>query len=612
MDRTYNPTMPDVLLVSGKRLGRDWIAVMFLAGIYAAVAWFSVQHVNPLWDEVSDYHATLGLLEHPLTGSGLDGSQARLPLYVTAAVFAFTGPSLAVARVLSIVFCSTAIILTYVAGRAWFSRSAALLATAILVFSPYYLGFGRYAFTEGDAFCPLPVLLLLLAFISYLRHRDTLRLLVLSATLALAVSVKFYHLFFIPPLILCDYIELRSLSDKDKLPGAPHRLYFWASSAFVLEILAMLMTQIGLSQAALVCWGLGLLVLLIGSVTVLRGAQAWQEKGDGPYWITPAAWLVILPAAGAACLALFPEHVLHPEMPRAMYRHVFHRIHALPMTPFIDPVRLYLGILLTKVGPPLGITTLAALAWAWWRAPREPISRVLTAVVILYILLLTTQPLRQTFNLMSIYPVLILLTAAFIVWVYHYLRFHRLAQSAWLAWSATAAVLLFWGVLSVYPEFGYYGYTIVGNRWMGAESRGYRNLIQVTNDGTLDALEWCATQVPAGRRVVSYLWDERVIDDYVDAHPPNYELVRRHAWESRDHGPSIDDADYLLLSMNNEVTYDDLPPTEDFLRWFDPRPVHVVGRGRGPYRMAVVMIYQRRLPEELSGPVPTIAEEYDE
>ncbi len=598
--------MPDVVLVSDKSLRRDWLAVTLLAGLYVVTAWFSVQHINPQWDETSDLHATRGLLENPLVGSGIDGSQARLPMYVTAAIFALTGPSLPVARMVAILFSAAAIVLTYVAGRAWFNRSAALVAAVLLAISPYYLGFGRYAFTEGDAFCPPAVLLTLLAYISYLRQRDTLRLLLLTAALALAAATKFYHLFFIPPLMLCDYIELRAQDDKGDLPETRRGMYGWATGAFMLQMLAMIVTQFDFGRLALGCWGLGLLVLLIGYFTILRGAM--RGTHDGACWTTLTAWMVILPAAGAACLALFPEHVLHPETPRAMYRHLFHRLNFLPMTPFIDPARLYLGIILVKAGPPLGLTTLAALVWAWWRAPREPISRVLAGTVILYILFLTTQYLRQTFYLMSIYPLLILLLAAFVIWTYQNLRSRKLLQSAWVAWSATGVIFLFWGTVSVYPEFGYYGYTIVGDRWMGAESRGYRNLIQVTNDGTVDALDWCAAHVPPGRRVVSYLWDDRVLDDYVDAHPPAYELVRRLAWEYKDHGPPIDDADYLLLSMNNEVSYDDLPSADEFVRWFDPRPVHVVWRGRGSYRMAVVMIYQRRSPEDVTGQAASMAQ----
>lgn len=593
--------MPDVMLVSPKTAGRDWLAVLLLAGFYAVTAWLSVQHINPLKYETSDYHAAVGLLEHPLTGNGIDGPQARLPMYLTAAVFALTGPALAVARAVAIVFSTAAIVLTYVAGRAWFNRSAALLAAALLALAPYYLNFGRYAFTEGDAFCPLPVLLLLLAYISYLRRRDTPRLLLLAAALALAVAGKFHHLFLIPPLILCDYIELRAQPVRGRLPESRRGLYLWAAGTLALQMLAVLLTQIGLGRPALVCWGLGLLVLLIGFAAGLRRSVGLGDKQNGAYWTTLFAWLVILPAAGAACLALFPEHALNAEIPRAMYRHLFHRPEHLPVTPFVDPARLYLGIILIKVGPLLGLTTLAALVWAWWRAPREPISRVLAATVIFYILFLTTRYMPQTSHLMSIYPVIILVSAAFMVWAYQALRFRKLLQSACVAWSATGVLFLLWGAASVYPEFGYYGYTITGDRWLGAESRGYRNLIQVTNDGTVDALAWCAAQVPAGSRVVSYLWDERVIDDYVDAHRPDYELVRRHAGEHKAPGPPIDDADYLLLSLNNEVTYDDLPPADKFINWFDPVPVHVVRRGRGPYRMGVVMIYQRRSPENLSG-----------
>jgi len=84
--------MPDVWI---KREGRrrEWIIVLVLTGVFAALAWRATRSLNPLWDEVTDHQIACALLEHPLTGGGLDGSQARLPMYVTAAAYALAGPS---------------------------------------------------------------------------------------------------------------------------------------------------------------------------------------------------------------------------------------------------------------------------------------------------------------------------------------------------------------------------------------------------------------------------------------------------------------------------------------------------------------------------------------
>ena len=145
-----------------------------------------------------------------------------------------------------------------------------------------------------------------------------------------------------------------------------------------------------------------------------------------------------------------------------------------------------------------------------------------------------------------------------------------------------------------YEHVYLYGYETVGDRWLGAESRGYRNLIQVTNDGTEDALRWCLEHVPPGQRVVSYLWDDHVIDAFVDRAPPAFELVRRLAEADARRGPSIEDADFLLVGLNNEVTYRDVPSPGELVDRFEPQPVHVVWRGRNHYRAPVVRIYQRR------------------
>src|SRR4029450_7211334 len=116
--------------------------------------------------------------------------------------------------------------------------------------------------------------------------------------------------------------------------------------------------------------------------------------------------------------------------------------------------------------------------------------------------------------------------AAFVVQVTCTLHNRTLMLGVWLSIAIASHVWLIWGTMRVYPEFGWYGYETIGDRWLGEESRGYRSIIQVTNDGTEDALRWPGEPWPAEARVVSYLGDHHVVDAFMQKHPAPFSLIR--------------------------------------------------------------------------------------
>ncbi|UCD29297.1 MAG: glycosyltransferase family 39 protein, partial [Planctomycetota bacterium] len=519
--------------------------------------------------------------------------------------YALFGESIQTARLVGIIAGAATIILTFYAGRHWFSSSVGFLAAGFLAISPYFIGCSRFALTESDAFCPLTVLLMLLAFDTYLRRRDSKHLVIFSLTFGLALAAKFYIILIAPALVICDLLYHRfelqpqaAFVSKELWNYDPkqHRAtMYWALSAALLIFLAISATQLRLVNMAIGLWAVGLVILLFGlrELTARIPGQRWYIQ-PATNWPPLLGWIVILLLAGSICMTFFPEHVIQRQVPRAFYRCLIRQGHVLPMVRFIDPARLYIGIILFKIGLPLGLLSIAALVWAWVRSRRDAILRLLMAVVGLYVLLLLTLPLRQTFYLMAIYPLLMLILAVFIVRAAIALAGWYRSQSAWIAFVITACLWTLWGDFRVYPEFGLYGYEIVGNRWLGAESQGYRNLIQVTNDGTEDALAWCVENVPSGGRVVSYLWDDHVIDAFVEKHPLTFELVRRLSEIDKQQGPPFDDTDYLILSLNNEVSYFDAPPMDQLKKYFDLLPAHMIVRGRGRYQIPVIKIYQRK------------------
>jgi len=456
---------PSHLADSGpSRMGYSLVLVFLLAGGFAVAAWFSVDHVNTQWDEQHDQTAARALVEHPLTGSGIDGSQARLPMYVTALMYKLFGESLQLARLISIICGAAAIVLTYCAGRRWFSNNVGLLAAGLLAVSPYFICYSRYSLTESDAFCPLTVLLMLLVFDAYVRRRDSKYLVIFSLTLGLALAAKFYTVLLIPALAICDLLYYRAqiLADTADAQGRlsydpkKHRpMLMWALIMALLIFLTGSATQLGLTRPATGLWAATVLVLLFGLRELVpivgRGKLIIRDAGRWPPII---GWVVILLLAGTFCLAAFPEHVLNSEVPRALFRRLLRQDHTLPMVEFADPARLYLGITLFKLGLPLGLLTIAALIWSWIRSTRDSILRLLTATVVLYILLLLTLPVRQTFYLMMIYPLLMLILSAFIVWVAVMLAGRESGQSGWIALVITACLWSLWGDFRSWPNPG--------------------------------------------------------------------------------------------------------------------------------------------------------------
>jgi 4-amino-4-deoxy-L-arabinose transferase-like glycosyltransferase len=577
--------------------------------VFCSLAGLSARHINSLWDEVNDHTVAVSLLEDPFVGDGLDGSQARLPMYITAGVYAVTGPSIRVARAVSIAMGAAAIVLTFIAGRRWSGAAAGLLAVGLLSIAPYFLTFARTGMTEGDAFCPAVVLLMLLAFDSYLRRRDSVRLILFAAALGFALATKFYAVFFLPALAVCDALDLRRRAESQNghmpiqvvhsRPIGGRGLLIWALSTMGLEVIAAAFAQMGASSAAVVFWAVGLVALLAGPLDqFLIAPQQRRTARRLMEWNTLGGWLVILPIAAAVCGAVCPAHVLNPEIARALIRSIVDPVEPESMVRLIDPARLYLGVILLKLGPPLGILSLAALAWACLQRSFPGLS-IASASAVIYLLFLLVLPIRQSFYLMSVYPLIVLILAAFITHVAARLSSRERSSSAWIALVATSSVYLAWGTAWSYPEFGYYGYTLVGDSWLGAESYGYRNLIQVTNDGTEDALRWLTQHVPPGRRVVSYLWDDHVIDHFLAGSPPLFHLVRRDAHRSRNSPPEIDDADFVVVGLNNEVSYRDLPKAE-LEEGFNQSPRHVVFRGRSGSCMPVVRIFGRATPASRS------------
>jgi hypothetical protein len=164
-----------------------------------------------------------------------------------------------------------------------------------------------------------------------------------------------------------------------------------------------------------------------------------------------------------------------------------------------------------------------------------------------------------------------------------------------LAWSGYIVVAVGWlivGLISVYPTYGYFGYEIVGDRWLGNNSRGHRSLVVVTNDGSTEVIEWLQDNVQAGSVVVSYLDDPHIVNYLNMIQPFTFELTYASQFQERDELiEELERANYVIARPIYDIDFV-VPLTDSFFNeFFHSEPVHQIFRGRGMYKMSIMQIY---------------------
>lgn len=577
-----------------------------MMALFTALSWTSTRHVGVTFDEYFDHQSTAALVRDPLHGSGIDASQTRLPMYLTAGVYAvakpdaldtFDGRTLLLARGVSIAVGALTILVAFFAARDWFGPNVGILAAATLAISPFHIAFSRHAFTDGDAFCPLFFVLTLWTYSRYMRNRNAGNMLTAAVSLGLMVAAKFLLVIIIPALLLCDVLAWWGSRD-------PRRREQSAATDWRIIVLAILSGVVGFATGGLTqladkgtlaidsnwliaSWAAGLLATTITCTLLFRSREV--------PWGMIAGWCALLPLSGAIFLLCFPEHVLHPEILRTLLLRSATWDNAPPFITARPKIRLYTGLVLFKLGLPLGLMLITAIFWSIARSWRNQHTRLMLLASAVYMLLVVATPVIQTFYLMAIYPLLVVLLAAWIMHATGWLQGR--ARQAWIAVTAAAYLWLIIGVVRVYPEYGYYGYETIGDEWWGQSTRGHLDIVVVSEDGQKDAIAWAIENVPEGKTVVSLLRISGQANDQIAATPHRFRWIQTDwFWtQPRDQVPGmVAQADYLIMHWNN-FRYDRFTPRrEELARDFETTPVHTVYRGRGIYRLPVVEVFKRR------------------
>ncbi len=219
-----------------------WLRIhwMLIFLMFLAIPMVGYQlNYEPYWqDELSSYNAALGILAHglPLFPSGFLYTKAELYSYLLALWIHLFGDQQGVLRFLSAIEYLLSLPLLYKAGRYFFDRRVALLATAMLAFSPFSLIWGRQVRMYEQA--QLLTLLTVFLFYKALEERQKVYLVYLAAA-CLAVDYLSHEEIFIilPALLLC--ILLASRDDQHRLPSVLYQKHWWIAAMLCATVIGL-------------------------------------------------------------------------------------------------------------------------------------------------------------------------------------------------------------------------------------------------------------------------------------------------------------------------------------------------------------------------------------
>jgi hypothetical protein len=601
------------------------IVLTISIGSYVLLAGSTVGTFTVQYDEFTDLLIAKSFSSAPLHGSSRDGSQARLPMYTTAAagfLMKMVNPEaelldlLPVSRWISILLNALVILLTFILGYRIFNLSTAMFAIVLLAFSPYFLQFGRDALTQGDAFCPAAVVATLIAFERFVCRRTTFWLASVALCLAIAITSKFFLFILIPALIT--FHLLQHLKNKFEVASTyiysekivpqfatPWRYLSMAAFSGFLAVSALIINlnrykfEPELSnymyKVSMCIWILSLIGIGLSFLSCLNkfcGSRFYFVKCDSR-WSLKSGWIAIFSLTIAASLSICPAHIFNPGIFAQVAGRASYFDGQVLGGMLLDALRLYFGLILFKTGLPFGIALSFALIFAVRESLRNKWLLMINIVLVYYITMIVFLPLIQPYWLMSIYPIMILVLSAMIVRITQRIQ-SRILLFSWKGTIAFAFVWLLVGIFFVYPTFGYYGYELIGNNWLGKDSRGYRGVVVITNDGSTEALKWCQKNVPPGSVVLSFLDDFHIINYLKQKNKISFEL--KHSLQFKEKNmlnKELELSDYVIARLIPDFT--DSPfDYSIFTSRFSTVPIHEIVRGRGIYKMPVIKIFQRK------------------
>jgi len=533
------------VIVSASKLHttRYRIAVLACVAVYAALLLPTLARYGIGWDEQTDLGVARTYLSQPggwLRGSDVDPINVRLPMAVGAVLFAVLGgPDLLAARAISALLGALTLIAVYLFGRRELDARKGILACALLATSPYFLGYARTAFSEGDIFvtCAFAWLLVCLA---RLRHARTLGWATATGVvLGAALASKISAVAALPVVFLTVWIPARD----ESLVTEDADLRGWRGATWL----------------ACALWG-----------TVLAGWVIGKRLGDPPALAflaghalaVVALWVALLAtsvANGALRLGrgklaahtlavgvltffvLPPMHTTNPDVVKQLFGAFLFSNLSSPAAFAFEAAVLHASVIAIKPGLVIGVAAWVSAITATLRVRARPALRLPLLLLGAYVLFLLRLPWAQTFYMMPALPVLMILLADQIVELFDRRR------SLAVALAAIMAVSLGADLVRCYPDFHLNGYQWIGARpWGGRPSIGSRSVVPIPTDGAEQALRFVATHAAPGDLVATFVRPEHIRDAVLSN--PRFLVVDGLA-----DAQILNRADWVVTTLGSEI-----------------------------------------------------------
>jgi len=186
---------------------------------------------EPYWqDELTSYFAAKGILAHglPLLSSGFLYPKGELYSYLLALSMALVGEQHGLLRIISVLAYLISLPLFYRMSSAFFDRKIALLATAMLAFSPFTLLWGRAV--RMYELAQLLTILDMYLFFQAARQRDRPRLIYLAIAVLIATYLSHEEIFIILPALVLGVL-VASRDAAHRLPRVLYQKHWWIAAA---------------------------------------------------------------------------------------------------------------------------------------------------------------------------------------------------------------------------------------------------------------------------------------------------------------------------------------------------------------------------------------------
>ena len=526
------------------RSGHPSLFFCLIVIVYGALLLPTVGRYGISWDEQTDVDIARSYISQPggwFVGSPSDPSQARLPMFTVALAWVVLGvEGLVVGRLVSCLAGALTLVATYIYGRREYGRARGLLASCALATSPFFLSFSRIAFTETDVYVACAFAWLLVCTRALRTRRTVGPAAVTAAVLGLAISAKLTAVTITPAIVLTILAwprgTARATRHERLSKGQFSTVAAWtaATGATVLG---------GWAAAPLVAPGadgvwfkaLHYALALLGWTSILVWTVRHRDRAVGRWGLV----CLVIPWSLLTFAVIPPVHTTNPRIVASLVGKVQDEMG--PSLRFMaEAATLYIGSILLKSSPGIGLGLLAGAVAAWRGWKDQPAVRFPLLILACYSFSLLILPFAQTFYVVPLLPVLAILGVD--RWCHLYARQRVLA----LCLGGAAVALLVVDLKLCYPDYNLNGYQYLGvRRLAGRSTIGYRSIAYTTSDGVEQAVRWMNEHARPGERVVAYVYPWHIVRA-VSPDPP-FAIVRGEEGSLRT-GP-----DYVVRHINHEI-----------------------------------------------------------